>query len=161
MYGSPNSVKILVMSLPVRALAIGVWLAVSVAGAASGKAPDRTAAQAQVLDHAEFLCDNCFFGASDYYFCFAVDNAIMVAYQSIPVINWEDKSKNYLTKAHRAWTPWTPGGATVPISYDEKHIWVSRTDGKKVKQVKLHRSSLRDIFANSVQCRQSGGAKTQ
>jgi len=139
-----------------RSCGILVCLAVSLAEAAFGaKASDRVEAQAQVLDHAEFLCDNCFFGASDYYFCFAADNAILVAYQSIPVINWEDKSKNYLTKVRHAWTPWTPAGAAaVPISYDDKYIWVSRPNGKKVK---LHRSSLRDIFTNSPQCRQAGG----
>ena len=152
--------KILVMSLSMRPLALAVCLAVSLAEAASGaKASDRLEAQAQVLDHAEFLCDNCFFGASDYYFCFATDHGILVAYQSIPVMNWEDKSKNYLTKVHHAWTPWTSDGATVPISYDDKYIWVSRPNGKKVQKVKLHRSSLRDIFANSAQCRQADGAK--
>src|SRR5579862_5594779 len=71
-----------------------------------GAAPDRQQAQAQLLDRAELLCNNCFFGPSDYFYCFATDNKILIGYQRIPVINWQDKSKNYLTKVHKAWTVW-------------------------------------------------------
>src|SRR5580692_9467271 len=98
-----------------------------------GAAAERHEAQAQLLDHAEILCDNCFFGPSYYYFCFAADNKILVGYQRIPVINWRDTSKNDLTRVHRQWTVWTAPGETLPISYDDKNIWVSRPDGKQVK----------------------------
>src|SRR5580692_1352411 len=54
--------------------------------------------QAQVLDHAELLCSNCFFGPSDYYFCFAADNKVLIGYQRTPVLNWQDDTKNYLTR---------------------------------------------------------------
>src|SRR5580704_8209660 len=110
------------------------WVSVCVAALLAapvsfGTAADRQQAQAQVLDHAEFLCANCFYGASEYYFCFAVDNKILTGYQRTRVLNWEDKSKNYLTVVKPGWSAWTAPGQTVPISYDDKHIWVSRGDG--------------------------------
>lgn len=140
-----------------------------------GAAADRLEVQAQLLDHAEFLCANCFFGASKYYYCFAAGDKVLIGYQKTPVLNWEDPSKNYLTGAHRAWAAWTAPGQTVPISYDDKHIWVSRADNPEVKrdlwghvkelpirasrvrskQVRLNRSSTRDIFINSDTCRGS------
>jgi hypothetical protein len=135
----------------------------------------RQEATAQVLDHAEFLCDNCFFGASDYYYCFAADNKVLVGYQKTPVLNWRDKSKNYFTPVRPRWAAWDAPGQTVPISYDDKHIWVSRAEGKQArqgfrahlkafamwvtrgdrKQVRLTQSPLRDIFTNSDQCRKA------
>ena len=144
-----------------------------------GAAAGRQQVQAQLLDHAEFLCANCFFGPSDYYYCFAADNKVLIGYQRTPVLNWRDQSKNYLTPVHPGWAAWTAPGQTVPISYDDKHIWVSRADGKQVrrgfwahvkavaiwvsradgKQVKLTRSSLRDIFTNNDRCRGGDGAK--
>jgi hypothetical protein len=131
----------------VRALCLAVTLLVPTAFGASA---DRQQAQAQVLDQAELLCANCFFGTSDYYFCFAADNKILIGYQATPVINWQDNSKNYLTRVHRSWMAWTAPGQTVPISFDEKHIWVARPDGK---QVKLTQSYSRDVFTNSAQCK--------
>jgi hypothetical protein len=156
-------------------------VAASLAAAISyGADAPRQQAQAQLLDRAAFLCDNCFFGASDYYYCFAADSKILVGYQRTPVLNYQDKSKNYLAPAHPSWAAWTAPGQTVPISYDERHIWIdrpqqvprrgfvghlksfafwaSRADGK---QVRLKRSSIRDIFANSDQCRGVDKPKAQ
>src|SRR5450755_729217 len=113
------------------------------APAVFGAAADRPQVQARLLDHAELLCDNCFFGPSYYYYCFEADNKILVGYQRTRVLNWEDKSKNYLTKAHKAWKVWTPPGETVPISYDDSHIWVTGPDGKTVK---LTQSYSHDVF---------------
>ena len=108
-----------------------VCLAASLAAPVSfGAAPARQQAQAQLLDHAEFLCANCLLGASDYYYCFAADNKILIGYQRTRVLNWEDETKNYLTGVHGGWAAWTAPSQTVPISYDEKHIWVSRAPGK-------------------------------
>ena len=137
------------------------WVSVCVAALLAapvsfGTATDRKQAQAQLLDHAEFLCANCLFGASDYYYCFAVDNKILTGYQRIRVLNWEDKSKNYLTSAIPEWAAWTAPGQTLPISYDDKNIWVTRSNGK---QVKLTQSSMRDIFVNNDRCRGADGAK--
>ncbi len=151
-----------------------VCVAASLAVPASfGAEAPRHQAQAQLLDHAEFLCANCFFGPSDYYYCFAADNKILVGYQRTPVLNWRDNSKNYLTGAHPAWAAWTAPGQTVPIGYDDKHIWVTRANDTPVKrdlwahlkafafwvsradakQVKLTRTSVRDIFTNNDRCR--------
>src|ERR1039458_9049026 len=99
-----------------------------------GATARRQQVPAQLLDRAEFLCDNCFFGASDYYYCFAADNKILVGYQKAPVLNWRDKSKNYLTAGHPGWAEWAAPGQTVPISYDDKHIWVDRADAEQRKQ---------------------------
>ena len=99
-----------------------------------GATARRQQVPAQLLDRAEFLCDNCFFGASDYYYCFAADNKILVGYQKAPVLNWRDKSKNYLTAAYPGWAEWAAPGETVPISYDDKHIWVDRADAEQRKQ---------------------------
>jgi hypothetical protein len=141
----------------------------------------RQEAQAQLLDHAEILCANCFFGPSNYYYCFAAENTVLIGYQRTPVLNWQDNSKNYLTSAHRAWGAWAAPGQTVPISYDDQHIWVTRADDKKVahglwgqvklleawaahahsKQVRLTRTSTRDIFINNSRCRGADGAKTR
>ena len=88
-----------------------------------GAPVDRPQVQARLLDHAELLCDNCFFGPSYYYYCFEADNKILIGYQKTRVLNWEDKSKSNLTKVHKSWTVWTPPGETVPITYDDTHIW--------------------------------------
>lgn len=136
-----------------------VCLSASLALAVSfGAAPDRQKAQAQVLDRAELLCANCFFGTSDYYYCFAADDKILIAYQSIRVLNWRDQSKNYLTRVHRAWTPWTAPGESVPIVYDAKNLWVARPDGK---QVKLTQDYSRDVFTSNDRCQQAVRAKNQ
>lgn len=139
---------------PIRSL---IWTSVCLAALLTapvsfGAAAEQHQVQAQVLDHAELLCANCFFGTSDYYYCFAADNKIMIGYQRIPVFNWRDKSKNYLTKVHSGWAAWAAPGQTVPISYDDKHIWVNRADGK---QVKLKQSYSRDIFTNNDRCREA------
>jgi len=135
---------------------MSVCLAASLAlPACFGGAAERQQAQAQLLDRAELPCANCFFGTGDYYYCFAVDNQVLVAYQRTRVLNWTDGSKNYLTKVHHGWTVWTAPGETVPISFDEKHIWVTRPDGK---QVRLTESYSRDIFTND-RCREAVKAK--
>ena len=129
----------------------------SIAPFSFGKEPERPQVQAQLLDHAEMPCENCFFGPSFNYFCFAADNKILIGYQRTPVINWRDDSKNYLTRVHRQWIPWAPPGDTLPISYDDKHIWVTRPDGKPVRLIQ--RYSL-DIFTND-KCRGAVRAKAQ
>ena len=131
-----------------------ILMFVAAAPALLAASAERHTGQAQVLDHAETLCDNCFFGPSYYYYCFAVDNQVLIGYQRTQVLNWEDKSKNYLTRVHSAWKVWDAPGETVPLSYDDKHMWVSRPDGKK--QVKLHRISSGDVFLNNNQCRDTG-----
>ena len=114
-----------------------------------GAAADRQQVQAQVLDRNEYLCSNCFFGVSDYYFCFMAGNKVLIGEQRIPTLNWVDDTKNYFTRAHKSWTPWTAPGQSVPLSYDDKDIWVARAGGKDVK---LRQDYSRDVFTNA-QCR--------
>jgi len=154
-------------------MCVAAWLAAAVS---SGSAGDRLQAQAQVLDHAEFLCANCFFGASEHYFCFAADNQILVAYQKTPVVNWRDKTRNYLAAIRPSWAPWTAPGQTVPIRYDRKHVWVMRPNAEQSRrgfwahlkgaafrasrgdrqEVRLNQSSMRDIFTHNEACRDTG-----
>jgi hypothetical protein len=152
---------------------VGVLLTATFALAAPADKQPPVQAQAQLLDHAEFLCANCFFGASDYYYCFQAGNQILVGYEKTPVLNYTDQSKNYLTPVRPRWAPWTAPGQTMPIAYDDKYIWVTRPEAPPAKenvwahlrgfafwatrgnskQVKLRRSDLRDIFLNNDQCR--------
>ena len=167
-----------IRSVTRTAMCVAASLAAAVS---SGSAADRQQTQAQLLDRAEFLCANCFFGASDHYYCFAADNQILVAYQRTPVVNWRDKSKNYLTAVHPSWAAWTAPGQTVTIRYDRRHIRVARPkDGQAAggfwahlkgaafwatrgdsQEVTLRRSGLRDIFTNSEACRNSRTAAGQ
>lgn len=112
-------------------------------------AAEKTQAQGQLLDQDEYQCANCAFGAASHYYCFEADNRILIGFQKTPTLNWMDSSKNYLTKVHKAWKPWTPDGGTVKLSYDKKHIWVTRPNGKTVRLKQDYRT---DIFTNT-KCR--------
>lgn len=147
---------------------ISVWAAaLLVVPLSFGVTPDRQQAQARLLDQAAFLCSNCFFGPSTYYYCFEAGSQILIGYQRTPVLNWQDKSKNYLTSVHSTWASWKAPGQTVPISYDDKHLWVARSEAEPAshgvggdlkaagkwltrddsKEVRLTRSPKRDIFS--------------
>lgn len=117
---------------------------------ASFGATDKQQAQAQVLDQNEYACENCFFGASTYYYCLEANNKVLIGYDKIPVMNWIDPNKNWLTKVHKAWKPWAADGNTIPIRYDEKHIWITAPNGKTVK---LTQDYGTDIFLNNQSCR--------
>lgn len=137
---------------------LSVCLAAALAAPACfGAHSEQQQAQAQLLDHAELPCANCFFGTGDYYYCFAADNKVLIAYQRTRVLNWADESKNYLTKVHHGWELWTAPGQTLPITYDDKHIWVTREGGK---QVRLNQRYSLDIFTNN-RCRAAVKAKSQ
>jgi hypothetical protein len=153
------------------------WYSLCVAAALAapvcfGADAPKIQAQAQLLDHAEFLCSNCLFGPSDYYYCMEADNKILIGYQRTPVMNWHDQSKNFLETVRPSWTPWA-AGENVAIRYDEKNIWIDRPDFKKPpegfwrevkgaaiwathgegKKVKLKRSTIGDIFMKDIRCR--------
>jgi hypothetical protein len=123
---------------------------------AIGAAPDRPQVQAKVLDHNAFLCSNCFFGPSVYYYCFEADNKILIGYQKTPTLNWKDEASNDLPKVRKNWAEWKPEGETLPIRYDARNIWVTRPNGKSVK---LTQDYTTDIFVNSRQCRAAVKAK--
>ncbi len=115
-----------------------------------GAADDKTQVQAQVLDQNEYPCENCFFGSSTYYYCFAADSKVLIGYEKIPTMNWIDPNKNWLTKVHKSWRPWAADGKTIPLTYDKKHIWVTSPNGKRVK---LNQDYTTDIFTNDQRCR--------
>jgi len=102
--------------------------------------PPRHEVQAQLLDQAAYLCDNCFFGAHDYYYCFATDDTVLIGVQRTPVVNWWDKKQNYLTPVHPSWTQLDAPTEKMSVSYDDKHLWVNRADQEAVQKAggKLH-----------------------
>lgn len=125
-----------------------VFFAFIVAALASTQ--DKPQVQGQLLDQNEYLCANCFFGASTYYYCFEADNRILIGYQKIPTLNWRDEASNDLTRFHKSWAPWIAAGQTVPMRYDEKHIWLNRPNGKTVKLTQDYNTG---IFVNNSLCR--------
>jgi hypothetical protein len=136
--------------------------------------PPRHDVQAQLLDQAAFLCDNCFFGAHDYFYCFGTDSMVLIGVQRTPVVNWWDKTKNYLTEVHPSWKQLDAPTEMVSISYDDKHIWVNRADQdavkkaggrlhaviKESKDVRLLRDEKHDVFTNK-RCQDAVRAKVR
>jgi hypothetical protein len=125
-----------------------IFFALTVAAMAA--APDQKTAQGQLLERNEYLCDNCFFGASTYYYCFEAGDKILIGYQKIPTINWKDPASNDLTKVHKSWAPASADEKNIPLRYDDKHIWITNDKGKTVK---LTQDYSRDIFVSNSQCR--------
>jgi hypothetical protein len=122
-------------------------------------APDRPTVQAKLLDHNEYLCSNCFFGASTYYYCFQAGDKVLIGYQKTPVFNWKDETNNDLAKVRKSWAKYAaPESNDVPLSYDDKYIWVTRENGKSVR---LKQDYATDIFVNSRQCRAAVTKKSQ
>jgi hypothetical protein len=119
-------------------------------GMAANKEADAKTAQAQLLEHNEYPCAGCFFGASQYYFCFKADDKVLIGRAKIPTINYQDSGNNYLTKAHKGWLPWQSTGATVNLKYDDKYIWVPGPNGKSIR---MKQDYTRDIFIDSRACR--------
>jgi hypothetical protein len=113
-------------------------------------APDKPQVQGQLLDHNEYLCSNCFFGASTYYYCFEADKKILIGYEKIPTLNWQDPASNDLKKVHKSWAPLSAEGQNVSLRYDDKYIWVDRPG---TKAVRLKQDYNTDIFVNNSQCR--------
>src|ERR1700759_1291325 len=66
----------------------------------------RPQVEAHLLDQAVFPCVNCFFGATKQFYCFDAGNQILLGYQKVPTMNWEDSSKNFLTPVHPTWAAW-------------------------------------------------------
>ena len=133
-----------------------IFLAFGVAALAA--TPDKPQVQAQLLDHNEYLCSNCLFGASTYYYCFVADKKILIGYQKIPTINWKDSASNDLTKVRKSWVPLTADGQSVPLRYDDKYIWVDRPGAKAVR---LKQDYNTDIFVNNSQCRSAVKKKSE
>ena len=121
-------------------------------GASADKKPSAEG-DAELLDHAEYACSNCFFGTSDHFYCMRVDNRILIGHQHVPTVNWNEPQKNYLTKYHKSWTPWVASGSTVHVKYNDRYIWVPGPAGKK--DIRLEQKYTTDIFLNDGPCRQA------
>jgi len=121
-------------------------------------APDRPVVQAQLLDRNEYLCSNCFFGNSTYYYCFKAGDKVLIGYQKVHTLNWKDSKSNDLTKVRKNWKPYSAQGTTVTLRYDDKNIWLNQDGGKPVK---LTQDYTHDIFVNNAQCRAAVTKKTE
>jgi len=108
------------------ALSLGALLAftlpaVSLPGLRKDKKKEESkSAQAVLLDHAEYLCKNCFLGNSDYYFCFDVNSKILIGHEKIRVQTRRQTPDNLLGDR----------GKTVPVRYDDEYIWITGPNGK-------------------------------
>ena len=114
------------------ALAVSSW--------AADKSPAQVPAQVQavVLDHNQFLCTNCLFGISDYYFCFEANDKILIGHDKVRTQTWQ---KDPVELAER--------GKTVAIRFDDRFIWVPRPKGKDLK---LTQDYTKKIFLSSDKC---------
>jgi hypothetical protein len=113
----------------------------TVAGAADKKEmPPQT--QAILLDHSEYLCNNCLFGNSDYYFCFDVNSKIVIGHEKIRTQTWM-KAPEALLSAR---------GQTVPIRFDDKYIWIP---GPKGKEQRLTQDYTKKLFTFSDVCQRA------
>ena len=121
-----------------------------VAPASFGKKADRKAASAFILDHNSYICHNCFFGTSDYYYCFDAGDKILIGYQKIPSMGWKDNDTNLLTRVRKNYAPWAPEGEKINLTYDDKMIYVDRGDGKETRLIQNYQT---DIFMHSAVCR--------
>jgi hypothetical protein len=120
-------------------LCIAVALLVT---ASFGKTGD-TAAQAQavMLDHNEFPCANCLFGVADYYFCFDTHDKILIGYDKVRTQTRRKVPTDLMER-----------GKTVPLRYDDKYIWVTRSNGKELR---LTQDYTKKIFLSSDRCQRA------
>ncbi|MDE3195725.1 MAG: hypothetical protein KGN84_05240 [Acidobacteriota bacterium] len=105
---------------------------------AADKPAEKTSAQATILDHNEYPCENCFFGVSHYYFCFDAGSKVLVG---------RDDVRTNIGKKNPV--PFLERGKTVPIRYNEKYIWVP---GPKGKDIRLEQDYTKKIFLQSDKC---------
>jgi hypothetical protein len=120
------------------------------APASFGKKAERKTASALILDHNSYICHNCFFGTSDYYYCFDAGDKILIGYQKIPSMGWKEHDTNLLTRVRKNYAPWTPEGEKISLTYDDKMIYVDRGDGKETRLIQNYQT---DIFMHSAVCR--------
>ena len=111
-------------------------------GAADKKRDAGTQAQAVELDHAEYLCKNCFFGESDYYFCFDVNSKILIGHEKIRVQTRKPAPGDLLGER----------GKTVPIRYDDQYIWIP---GPKGKDQRLTQDYSKKLFTFNDACQKA------
>ena len=135
-----------------RLLVVGSMALALLAPGSFGKShkADRKSAEAKVLDRNSYLCSGCFFGTSDYYYCFDAGDKVLIGYHKVPQINWKEHETNLLTRVRKQDQPWVPAGDTVKLTYDDKDIWVAGANGKEVR---LRQNYQTDIFLHDQRCR--------
>jgi len=94
--------------------------------------------QATMLDHNEYPCENCLFGISDYYFCFAAQDKILVGHEKIRTQMRKHAPAELMER-----------GKSISIRYDDKFIWVPQVKGKDLK---LTQDYSKKIFLQSDRC---------
>ena len=95
-------------------------------------------AQAVMLDHNEYPCENCLFGMSDYYFCFDVNSKIMIAHEKVRTQTRKHAPVDLMER-----------GKTVQIRFDDKFIWVPQAKGKDLR---LTQDYTKKIFLENDRC---------
>jgi len=124
----------LIRVVVLAAIAIAVGAPVS---EAKDKKPEPNAAQATVLDHNEYTCENCLFGNRDFYFCFDANQKILIGHEKVRTQTWQ-KNPDGLER-----------GKSVSLRYDDKYMWVTAPGGKEHK---LTQDYTRKIFLENSRC---------
>ena len=134
--------------------ALCVFLAFLAAPMSFGKKTERKTAEVTLLGSNSYICNNCFFGTSDYYYCFDTGDKTLIGYQKIPAMSWNDHNTNLLTRVRKSYVPWQsePGTNKIKLTYDDKMIWVTGANGKEVK---LRQNYQTDIFLHNAQYREA------
>ena len=130
------------MTAPLRLVLLSALLATCALSADKVKKEDALQAQAVELDHAEYLCKNCFLGESDYYFCFDVNSKILIGHEKVRVQTRRQKPDNLLGER----------GKTVPIRYDSQYIWITGPNGKEQR---LTQDYTRKLFTFNESCQKA------
>jgi hypothetical protein len=114
----------------------------TIAGAVDKKVDTKEPAsrtEAVLLDRAEYMCKNCLFGNSDYYFCFDANSKILIGHEKIRTQTRKKAPDNLLETR----------GNKVPIRFDDKYIWIPGPNGKEQK---LTQDYSRDLFMFNAAC---------
>lgn len=123
------------------ALRVSLCLLIALAAPGTfGKTDPKTLneVQAVVLDHNAFVCTGCLFGISDYYFCFDVNNKVLVGHDKVRTQTWMKQPSELMER-----------GKAVPIRFDDEYIWAP---GPKGKTLKLQQDYTKKIFLNNPRC---------
>jgi hypothetical protein len=129
-------------------------LVLTLAGATVAGAVDKAPAkkepaartEAVLLDHAEYICNNCLFGNSDYYFCFDVNSKILIGHEKIRT-QMRKKAPDNLLETR---------GNKVPIRFDDKYIWIPGPNGKEQK---LTQDYTRNLFTFNAACQRAATSR--
>jgi hypothetical protein len=112
--------------------------AVAIGLGAADKKAEPAAAQATILDHNEYTCENCLFGNSHFYVCFDANQKILVGHEKVRTQTFKKNPDELLER-----------GKSVSLRYDDKYIWVTAPGGKERK---LTQDYTKKIFIDDPRC---------